>query len=115
MRTLSLTFHLLLPAAVRSDFNCRGVLSQSPKGKRISDLNATLVKHGENGAQRMVQLDALSASSYKVFVEDEDDSLICLTAAAKWDPKAVLAVKLDPWDIAEFALPLTINSSKALS
>jgi hypothetical protein len=58
MRTLSLTFHLLLPAAVRSDFNCRGVLSQSPKGKRISDLNATLVNHGENGAQRMVQLDA---------------------------------------------------------
>jgi hypothetical protein len=55
---LSLTFHLLLPAAVRSDFNCRGVLSQSPKGKRISDLNATLVNHGENGAQRMVQLDA---------------------------------------------------------
>lgn len=63
MRTLSLTFHLLLPAAVRSDFNCRGVLSQSPKGKRTSDLNATLVKHGENGAQRMVQLDALCASS----------------------------------------------------
>ncbi|PKX90683.1 uncharacterized protein P174DRAFT_270620 [Aspergillus novofumigatus IBT 16806] len=58
-RTLFLTFHLLLPAAVRSDCNCRGVLSQSPKGKRISDLNATLVKHGENGAQRMVQLDAL--------------------------------------------------------
>lgn len=75
MRTLSLTFHLLLPAAVRSDFNCRGVLSQSPKGKRISDLNATLVKHGENGAQRVVQQDALCASSYKMFVEDDDSYL----------------------------------------
>jgi hypothetical protein len=39
-------------------------------------LNATLVNHGENGAQRMVQLDALCASSYKLFVEDDDDSLI---------------------------------------